>query len=125
MLIVNVSLTIIINYKIQLALRLAVLQVLIITGGMLFIVIHILCSLSKAAHSSYLPLNLIMANNKIKVNIHIKCKILTLIEKLTKPKIGFTCLDTFTFADLQIFIIIADIAALLLIILNNLPRDIS
>ena len=50
-----------------------------------------------SAHSSYSCLNSIVAQNRLKLNVKLKLKLIGLIERLAGPNIAIYCLDLFPF----------------------------
>ncbi len=75
-------------------------------GFMIFHHIYIVCSVSSAAHSIYPKLNSLIAKRKL--NPRTKSKVIGLIEKLSGPKIGFTCMDWVPLSNFEYFLFVAN-----------------
>jgi hypothetical protein len=64
----------------------------------------ILSSVSLAIHNSYPLLCELIAKHSSRMKINLKLKLINLIEKLSKKRMGFTCYDCFTFCYFELFI---------------------
>jgi len=86
----------------------------------LIVITRNVTSISTAAHSSYSPLNSVIASKEIKLNFALKSKTLSLIEKLANRKIGFTYMDMFTFAELELFIFYIKISSYFMLVYSTI-----
>jgi hypothetical protein len=64
----------------------------------------ILSSLSLAINDSYPLLFGLLAKHSLEIYNNLKLKLINLIEKLSKKRIGFTCNDCFTFCYFELFV---------------------
>jgi hypothetical protein len=88
--------------------------------SIVYIYNSIVCSVPLAIHSSYRILNDLFVKQSMKMNYNLKFKLINIIEKLSKKKIGFTCYDCLTFDYFELVIFYANLIAAYILIVKIL-----
>ena len=102
----------------RLWLRLLVFGLILLIGGNMIFVNHLLTRIGTKAHQSYKFLNSLMATKKLSLRVRMKC--LNLIERSSGPLIGIYCLDLFPFTNYECYVFIVNLFSNFFLLMDNL-----
>ena len=103
-LIIDICILLIQSNQTQLIVRYLFCVILFWSLFLTTIVNTILSSVSLTINDSYPLLCGLLAKHSLEIYNNLKFKLINLIEKLSKKRIGFTCNDCFTFCYFELFV---------------------
>ena len=98
-------------------LRLIMFGLILLIGGNMIAVNHLLTRIGSKAHQSYKFLNSLMATKRMSLRVRMKC--LNLIERFSGPLIGIYCLDLFPFTSYECYLFIVNLISNFFLLMEN------
>jgi hypothetical protein len=118
---IDLFLILVMDNQIKPAMRILVMLPIINSTLPVLAINYMISSVSTSAHSPFAILNSLIAkskNNMPVMPVSLRLKVIQLIDKLSGPKIGFTCYDFFTFANFELFLFYSNVSASFFLFLN-------